>query len=77
MKGFTLKEILLLSASVGFLMIWVGEIISGRVNWRESYFWLMFSVFTLLGFQYYKNQRVMREKSQTPPAPEAKPRKKK
>ncbi|MFT4031614.1 MAG: hypothetical protein QM669_04285 [Siphonobacter sp.] len=66
MKGFTLKEILLLSASLGFLIIWVSELIGGRVSWHQSYFWIMFSVFSLLGFQYFKNQRITKEKS-TPP----------
>ncbi len=78
MKGFTLKEILLLSASLGFLMIWVSELIAGVVSWKESYFWLMFSIVSLLGFQYYKNRRMAEERKASPPVvPSVKTKKKK
>ncbi|MBO9637042.1 MAG: hypothetical protein J7576_02655 [Siphonobacter aquaeclarae] len=75
MKDYSLKEILLLSAAVGFLMIWVGEIIAGQVSWKESYFWVMFSVGCLMAFQYVKNQRLQKEQANKP-APPRNPRKK-
>ncbi len=52
-----LKEILLLSASVGFLIIWILELYNG-IPLKASYFWVMFSVGCLLYFQYSKNQRL-------------------
>lgn len=55
-----LKETLLLSAAVGFFLIWVGELFKG-LPLKESYFWVMFSIACLLYFQYSKNVRLKAE----------------
>lgn len=56
-NGFTLKETLLLSAAVGFFVIWVGEVFQG-IPLKASYFWVMFSIVCLMAFQYVKNDRI-------------------
>ena len=56
----TLKESLLLSAAVGFFIIWAGELFQG-VPLKASYFWIMFSIACLLYFQYTKNVRLKKE----------------
>lgn len=56
----TLKESLLLSAAVGFFIIWAGELFQG-VPLKASYFWVMFSIACLLYFQYTKNVRLKKE----------------
>ena len=48
MKNFNLIEILLLAGAFGFFMIWLLEIFSGQVGWKESYFWVMLSIGCLL-----------------------------
>lgn len=58
----TLKESLLLSAAVGFFIIWAGELFQG-VPLKASYFWMMFSIACLLYFQYTKNVRLKKEEA--------------
>jgi hypothetical protein len=58
----TLKETLLLSAAVGFFLIWAGELFKG-IPLKESYFWVMFSIICLLWFQYAKNVRLKAEET--------------
>lgn len=70
-NGFTLKETLLLSAAVGFFVIWVGEVFQG-IPLKASYFWVMFSIICLMAFQYVKNNRIKAEdvaKTSKPPTP--------
>ncbi len=61
----SLKETLLLSAAVGFFLIWAGELFKG-IPLKESYFWVMFSIACLLYFQYSKNVRSKEEASKKP-----------
>ncbi len=61
-NGFTLKETLLLSAAVGFFVIWVGEVFQG-IPLKASYFWVMFSIVCLMAFQYVKNNRIKAEET--------------
>jgi hypothetical protein len=56
----TLKEILLLAASIGFFIIWGMEIYNG-ITLKASYFWIMFGIGCLLYFQYSKNERLKKE----------------
>jgi hypothetical protein len=58
-----LKEILLLSAAIGFFIIWILEIMNG-VPFKATYFWIMFSVGSLLYFQYSKNARLKKNSNQ-------------
>lgn len=58
----TLKEILLLAASVGFFIIWGLELYNG-IPIKASYFWVMFGLACLLYFQYSKNERLKKEKN--------------
>jgi hypothetical protein len=70
----TLKESILLSAAVGFFLIWVGEVFK-NIPLKESYFWVMFSLGCLFYFQYTKNVRLKREaaeKKAGEPAPSPK-----
>jgi Flp pilus assembly protein TadB len=52
-----LKEVLLLAAAVGFILIWILELYNG-IPIKASYFWIMFAIGCLLYFQYSKNQRL-------------------
>lgn len=66
----TRKEIIILSAGIGFLIIWIIDLnaptpveIQGNF-WLEIYFhyvWLMFGLGSLLYFQYSKNMRIKEE----------------
>ncbi len=67
----TLKETLLLSAAVGFFLIWAGELFKG-IPIKESYFWVMFSIAALLYYQYSKNLRLKAEAAAEKPKPVAK-----
>ena len=67
----TLKESLLLSAAVGFFIIWAGELFQG-VPLKASYFWIMFSIACLLYFQYTKNVRLKKEATAAKPQPAVK-----
>lgn len=60
-----LKETLLLSAAVGFFLIWAGELFKG-IPIKESYFWVMFSIAALLYYQYSKNLRLKAEAAEKP-----------
>ena len=60
---FTIKETLLLFAGVGFIIIWVGEVIQGH-EFRSSYFWGMFALACFFGFQYTKNERLQKAKNE-------------
>ncbi|MFN8357006.1 MAG: hypothetical protein U0Y10_21310 [Spirosomataceae bacterium] len=62
-NSFTIKETLLLSAAVGFFIIWVGEVFQG-IPLKASYFWVMFSVGCLFAFQYTKNKRIREQEQQ-------------
>ena len=53
----TLKEILMLAASIGFFIIWGLELYNG-IPLKASYFWVMFGLGCLLYFQYTKNNRL-------------------
>ncbi|MCY7350073.1 MAG: hypothetical protein LH606_05335 [Cytophagaceae bacterium] len=55
-----LKETLLLSAAVGFFLIWMGELFNG-IPLKASYIWAMGSIACLLYFQYAKNVRLKQE----------------
>lgn len=72
----SLKESILLSAAVGFFLIWVGEVFK-NIPLKESYFWVMFSIGCLFWFQYTKNVRLKREeqekKAQNTPPSEKRP----
>jgi hypothetical protein len=57
----TLKEILLLAASVGFFIIWGLDIYNG-IPFKASYTWVMFGMGCLLYFQYSKNERLKKAK---------------
>ena len=59
-----LPEILLLSASAGFLTIWIAEF--QRTTFAESYWLLMLCLAFLLAFQYARNKRIEREKLVSP-----------
>ncbi|WP_394366280.1 hypothetical protein [Spirosoma terrae] len=59
-----LSEILLLSAGVGFLVLWIAEY--QRTSFAESYWLLMLCLGCLLTFQYVKNKRIEREKTVSP-----------
>jgi hypothetical protein len=58
----TLKEILLLAASVGFFIIWGLELYNG-IPLKASYFWVMFGLASMFYFQYSKNERLKKEKN--------------
>lgn len=75
-NGFTLKETLLLSAAVGFFVIWVGEVFQG-IPLKASYFWVMFSIVCLMAFQYVKNNRIKAEEAAKDTRPVASPKSKK
>ena len=68
----TLKEILLLAASICFFLIWVLELYNG-IPLKAMYFWVMFGLGCLLYFQYTKNIRlkkienISKEKKSKPP----------
>lgn len=57
-----LIDTLLLSASVGFLIIGIYEIMMGR--FAENYWVLMMMLISLFIYGYRKNLRVEREKTQ-------------
>jgi hypothetical protein len=67
------KEIIGLSAGIGFLIIWIIDLnaptpveIRGKF-WHELFFhytWLMWSVGCLFYYQYQKNIRTQQEKGQ-------------
>ena len=59
---FTIKETLLLFGGVGFMLIWVGEVIQG-VDMKLNYFWGMLAFACFFGFQYTKNNRLEKEKT--------------
>lgn len=59
----TLKETLLISAAVGFFLIWMGELFNG-IPLKASYIWAMGSIACLLYFQYSKNVRLKQEADQ-------------
>jgi hypothetical protein len=59
-----LKEILLLSAAIGFFFIWGLDLYNGQPL-KASYFWVMFGVACLLYFQYSKNLRLKKEEKNT------------
>lgn len=59
----SLKESILLSAAVGFFLIWAGEVFK-NIPLKESYFWVMFSIGCLFWFQYTKNVRLKREEQE-------------
>jgi hypothetical protein len=61
-----LKEILLLSAAVGFFIIWILEIMAGYPL-KATYFWVMFGLGFLLYFQYSKNVRLKKEEANSNP----------
>jgi hypothetical protein len=61
MSKLVLKEILLLAASLGFIIIWVLELKNG-IPLKASYFWVMLAIISLLYFQYSKNERLKKNK---------------
>jgi hypothetical protein len=74
---FNLRETLLVSAAVGFLLLWAGEVFQG-VPFKQNYTWIMFSTGCFLAFQYYKNQRLKAQNDKpSPPAIPTKTKKKK
>lgn len=52
-----LKEILLLSAAIGFLLVWILDISNGTAL-KGTYGWLMISIGFLFYFQHSKNERL-------------------
>ncbi|MFC0185025.1 hypothetical protein SAMN04515674_11565 [Pseudarcicella hirudinis] len=67
---FSRKEVLLLSAGIGFLVIWIIDLNSPTppevknnfwTNIFYHYGWLMFAVGFLFFFQYSKNERLKKE----------------
>lgn len=59
----SLKESILLSAAVGFFLIWAGELFK-NIPLKDSYFWVMFSIGCLFLYQYTKNVRLKREEGE-------------
>lgn len=59
-----LREILLLSAAVGFLIVWIAEY--QRTDFADSYWLLMLCLAFLLAFQYVRTKRIEREKPISP-----------
>jgi hypothetical protein len=57
----TLKETLLFSAGLAFFLIWLGEVFKG-IPFGLNYFWLMFCIVCILGFQYTRNERLKKGK---------------
>lgn len=60
MKNFTIKETLLLFGGLGFMLIWIGEMLQGY-SFKVNYFWAMFGMVCLYGFQLAKNERLKKE----------------
>lgn len=73
---FNLRETLLMSAAVGFLLLWAGEVFQG-IPFKQNYTWIMFSTGCFLAFQYYKNQRLKAEENKPPQPNTTKTKKKK
>jgi hypothetical protein len=68
------KETLLFSAAVGFFIMWLSELFRA-IPFAQNYVWLMFSIVSLLYFQYSKNERLKKEGK--PNSPSQAPKKKK
>ncbi len=71
------KEILLLSAAIGFVIIWILDLRAGtppEINtfWTRIFYhysWLMMAVGCLFYFQYVKQIRLKKEEQQEPQQP--------
>ena len=59
-----LREILLLAAAAGFLIIWIAEY--QRTTFTDSYWLLMLFLGFLLAFQYSRYKRIEEKKSAAP-----------
>lgn len=59
-----LREILLLAAAAGFLVIWIAEY--QRTTFGDSYWLLMLFLGFLLAFQYVRLKRIGQEKVTAP-----------
>jgi hypothetical protein len=59
-----LREIILLAAAAGFLVIWIAEY--QRTTFGDSYWLLMLFLGFLLAFQYVRSKRIEQKKSVSP-----------
>jgi hypothetical protein len=57
MQKLSLKETLLLAASLGFVLLWLLDYSKG-IPLKTNYFWIMLALGCLFYFQYSKNQRL-------------------
>lgn len=66
MKKTPISDTLLLFASLAFLVMWVDQFLYKGVSFKDSYFFLMFSVAGFLTYVYRRGTRKMNQEQNQP-----------